>query len=120
MVGGGSLRGGFSQKIGEKIFSKFGAVAVHSRSGANMLRSKRGDPRRERLKIMINSTSTCVVQDGTTTICSTEYNNESSTKIVNGFTAGELITNIQIFLLIALVAAIFYHISFRRVKIKNQ
>lgn len=74
---------------------------------------------------MLNATTTCAGTDALGVInqtCSTTYAESSSTDqtFYNGFTAGEIVTNVQLFLLISVGMVIAYHILFRTIKIKNR
>lgn len=74
---------------------------------------------------MINSTTTCsgTYDAGITAqTCATAYAQSTSTDptVYNGFTAGEIVIVVMIFIQIALVSVLTYHLLFRRVKIKNQ
>ena len=72
---------------------------------------------------MINSTSTCAPSDASGTIvCLTTYAQRSSTDptIVNGFSAGSIVIAVFLFVQIALLSILTYHLLFRRVKVKNQ
>jgi hypothetical protein len=53
--------------------------------------------------------------------CTTIYGYSTSTdqSVVNGFTAGEIVLAVQLFLLLAVAMTILYHVMFRRFKIKN-
>ena len=74
---------------------------------------------------MLNSTTTCAGTDVAGIIaqtCSTTYQESSSTDqtFVNGFTAGELVLSVMIFLILVSAMILTYHVIFRRVKIRNQ
>ena len=72
---------------------------------------------------MQNSTTTCPAPDASgTTQCFTIYAQSTSTDptIVNGFTAGEIVISVMLFLILMIASVFTYHILFRRIKIKNQ
>ena len=70
---------------------------------------------------MINSTTTCSGIPGAET-CATLYAESTSTDptYVNGFTAGEIVIATMLFLNLAVLMVLTYHVLFRRIKIKNQ
>jgi hypothetical protein len=74
---------------------------------------------------MTNSTTTCSGTDIAGAIaqnCTTVYGESTSTDptIVNGFSAGEIVISVDLFLILTVLSAIAYLLYFRRVKIKNQ
>lgn len=74
---------------------------------------------------MLNSTTTCAGSDIAGVIsqtCTTQYAESSSTDQIfySGYTQGEIVINVFLFLQLALAAVVAYHLFFRRVKIKNQ
>jgi len=76
-----------------------------------------------RAKGMLNSTTTCQSPDASgTSQCFTIYGQSSSTDpmIVGGFTAGETVLIVELFLLLTVLSVGVYHLIFRRIKIKNQ
>lgn len=74
---------------------------------------------------MLNSTTTCsgtAAAGITAQTCTTIYQESTSTDptYVNGFTAGELVSSVMLFLILVTSMVLTYHVLFRRVKIKNQ
>jgi len=86
-----------------------------------MLRSKRGAMAPRRAK-MTNSTTTCVATDASGTICSTVYAQSTSTDptFYNGFSVGEIVIVVELFLTFSVLCIGIYHLLFRKIKIKNQ
>ena len=70
---------------------------------------------------MLNATTTCQVNDSGT-VCLTQYGQSTSTDptIVQGFTAGELVISTLLFITLAVISVLTYHVLFRRIKIKNK
>jgi len=72
---------------------------------------------------MLNATTTCAAVNASgTETCVTVYAESPSTdpNYYQGFTAGELVTNVQLFLLLTIVMVATYHILFRTLKVKNK
>jgi hypothetical protein len=72
---------------------------------------------------MNNATTTCFGADASGTYqCLTAYGRSSSTDpiIFNGFTGGELVISVMLFLVLVANMVAAYHIIFRKIKIKNQ
>ena len=70
---------------------------------------------------MLDATTTCSnVASGT--LCSTQYAESTSTdpSYINGFTYGEVVISTMLFLQLAVLMVLTYHVLFRRIKIKNQ
>ena len=71
---------------------------------------------------MLNSTTTCQADASGTTACATLYGESTSTDstIFNGFSAGEIVIAVELYLIFLVLCIATYHLIFRRVKIKNQ
>ena len=70
---------------------------------------------------MLDATTTCIAV-GSGTQCATIYAERTSTdpSYVNGFTYGEIVISTMLFLNLAVLMVLTYHVLFRRIKIKNQ
>jgi len=70
---------------------------------------------------MLNATTTCETNaSGSTRV--TTYGQSSSTDpmVVGGFTGGEIVISIDLFLILVVLSVGVYHLIFKRIKIKNQ
>jgi hypothetical protein len=69
---------------------------------------------------MINSTTTCSAA-GSSTLCTTLYAESTSTDqtIVNGFTAGEIVISVELFITMVVAMVILYHMMFKKIKIRQ-
>ena len=71
---------------------------------------------------MLNSTTTCGAADASGTIqCVTLYaaDPSSTPAIAAGFTYGEIVNSVFLFLILITAMVVTFHLTFRRTKIKN-
>jgi len=78
---------------------------------------------------MYNATTTCSYATSfdsgswnlQSSTCQTLYGESTSTDqtFVNGFSAGEVVISVELFLVLIVAMVILYHVMFRRFKIKN-
>jgi len=85
--------------------------------------NKLGERSPSSTKIMVsNSTTTCGAPDPSgTVLCYTAYAADPSSTAATsgGFTYGEIVNGVFLFLILAVVSMTLFHLVFRKIKIKN-
>ena len=69
---------------------------------------------------MLNSTTTCIAAPSGTQ-CTTLYGESTSTDptFVNGFSAGEIVMSVEIFIVMVVAMVILYHMMFKKIKVRQ-